>query len=153
MMRRSFLIGFLGSCLVLGGCSADGNKRGVGAVIGGAVGGVAGSHVGGGAGRTAAIIIGSILGAMLGEAVGQSMDDVDRMREQHALEYTPTGETSEWKNPDTGNHYSITPTETHTGDGGLPCREYESTVIIDGKRETLTGTACRRPDGYWYAVS
>jgi surface antigen len=33
--------------------------------------------------------------------------------------------------------------------GGPECREYQRTIIIDGKQELAYGTACRQPDGTW----
>jgi surface antigen len=29
------------------------------------------------------------------------------------------------------------------------CREYQSQVVIGGRRQTAYGTACRQPDGTW----
>ena len=31
----------------------------------------------------------------------------------------------------------------------MQCREFTSTIYIDGKPETARGKACRRPDGTW----
>ena len=33
-----------------------------------------------------------------------------------------------------------------------PCRNYSSEAIIDGKRQTVHGTACRQTDGSWKSV-
>lgn len=35
---------------------------------------------------------------------------------------------------------------------GEPCREYQTTVTIDGKTETAYGRACRQADGTWKRV-
>jgi hypothetical protein len=35
---------------------------------------------------------------------------------------------------------------------GLPCRTFRTTVVIDGRAETATGTACQGPDGSWQIV-
>jgi hypothetical protein len=35
---------------------------------------------------------------------------------------------------------------------GLPCRTFRTTVVIDGRPETATGTACQEPDGTWRIV-
>ena len=32
------------------------------------------------------------------------------------------------------------------------CRDYSSTQTIDGQQQTVTGTACRQPDGSWRIV-
>jgi surface antigen len=32
---------------------------------------------------------------------------------------------------------------------GLYCREYQTSGVIDGRRQRLYGTVCLRPDGSW----
>ena len=71
------------------------------------------------------------------------------MSAQNTLESTPTGQTSKWHNPDSGNAGSYTPTRTYQTASGQDCREFESDVVIDGKTETTSGTACRSADGTW----
>ena len=136
--------------IALAGCQEIRNEQ-VGYGVGGALGGVLGSQVGGGTGQLVATAAGALLGAYLGGNVGRTMDDVDRAKAHHTLEATPTGQTSTWRNPDTGNAYEVTPTRTYQDDG-RPCRDYTTEAWIDGKRETLRGTACREPDGTWRAV-
>ena len=34
----------------------------------------------------------------------------------------------------------------------MSCRQYTHTVYIDGRPQTMRGTACRNPDGTWQAV-
>ena len=36
--------------------------------------------------------------------------------------------------------------------GSQQCESYESTTTIDGRPQTLTGTACLQPDGTWRIV-
>jgi surface antigen len=119
-----------------------------GMIIGGLLGGVLGSHVGSGDGRTAAIILGTVAGASIGGAVGRSMADVDRMKTTRALENVRTGVPTSWRNPDSGNQYMITPTQTIETASG-PCRDYIIDAVIAGKRDKVIGTACRQPDGSW----
>jgi surface antigen len=78
------------------------------------------------------------------------MDDQDRMKVAHSLESVRTGVPSQWRNPDTGNQYSVVPTRTYESEG-LPCREYTVDGAIGGKKEKVYGTACRQPDGSWQA--
>lgn len=33
------------------------------------------------------------------------------------------------------------------------CREYQSTAVINGKRQPTYGTACRQPDGSWRIIN
>jgi surface antigen len=80
------------------------------------------------------------------------MDRADEARAQRVLEKGRTGETVTWKNPDTGNTVAVTPTRTYQARSGQHCREYQTEVIVGGKREAAYGTACRQPDGSWKIV-
>ncbi len=128
-------------------------KEASGAAIGGALGGIAGTQVGQGQGRTAAIIAGTLAGALLGGSIGQTMDTTDRMQTQNALERTPTGQSVAWQNPDTGRQYTVTPVKTYNNSYGSACREFSTVAIVDGRKETIYGTACRQPDGSWKATN
>ncbi len=134
----------------LAGCADYGQKEQAGMVIGGALGGLLGAQVDGKHhdGRTAAIIVGTLAGAAIGGSVGRTMDDVDRLKTSHTLESVRTGVSSSWRNPDTGNQYSVTPTRTYETASG-PCREYTINAVIGGRPEQVYGTACRQPDGSW----
>lgn len=134
--------------LILTGCAAPPTQEQGGMVIGGALGGALGSQVGGGEGRTVATVIGTLLGATVGGAVGRSMDDTDRIKVARSLETVRTGVPSQWRNPDTGNLYTVVPTRTYES-AGTPCREYTINGDIGGRREKIYGTACRQPDGSW----
>lgn len=138
------------------GCTANNGvrKQDVGVVTGGALGGVLGSQVGRGSGRVAATIGGTILGAFIGGSVGKSMDDVDQLKMQRALETNRTGQSTRWRNPDSGNTYVVTPTKTAVPSGASqPCREYTTTAYIGGKKEEIYGKACRQRDGSWKIVN
>lgn len=117
-------------------------------LIGGVLGGVLGSNVGGGSGRTAAIIAGTLIGSAIGSSVGQSMDELDRLKTAQTLENVRTGVPSEWRNPDTGNSYTVVPTRTYETSTG-PCREYSIDADIGGRSEKVYGSACRQADGDW----
>lgn len=151
-MSKSVAAVLLGSSLLLVGCSQETKNQDVGTVVGGALGGLLGAQVGSGTGRVAAAVAGSIAGALIGGSIGRSMDELDRLKAAQALEATPTGQTSTWQNPDTGNSYSVTPTQTYTNNSGAPCRDYTTEGWIDGKREVIKGTACRQSDGTWRTV-
>jgi surface antigen len=138
--------------LALAACATPPTQEHTGMVVGGVLGGVLGSQVGGGSGRTTATIIGAIAGAAIGSAVGRSMDENDRRRTAQVLESSPTGRPTQWRNPDTGHQYTVTPTKT-VASGGQPCREYTVDAVIGGKQDTVHGTACRQADGSWKAVN
>lgn len=147
-MLRSTTAVLAALAIGLSGCSNVRNEDS-GQVIGGVLGGVLGSNVGKGTGRTAAIITGTIAGAMIGGSIGRNMDENDQYRAQRTLESSPTGQTVKWNNPDTGIDYAVTPTNTYTASSGSPCRDYSTDAWIDGRKETVVGTACRQPDGTW----
>lgn len=129
-------------------CSNPPTQEQTGTVVGGVLGGVLGSQVGGGDGRTAATIAGSLAGAFIGGAVGRSMDETDRLKVARTLETERTGASSHWRNPDSGNQYTVTPTRTYET-AGTPCREYTVDGMIGGRKEKVYGTACRQADGTW----
>ncbi len=137
------------SVAVLAACTAPHSQQDTGMVIGGALGGVLGSQVGGGHGQTAAIIAGTMLGAAVGGNIGRSMDDTDRLKVGETLENVRTGVPTSWRNPDSGNQYTVVPTRTIESPGSAPCREYTVDGVIGGRREQVVGTACRQADGSW----
>lgn len=149
-MRSQFLvIAALAGSLAITGCAThQGQQEQAGMVIGGALGGLLGAQVGQGRGRTAAIIAGTLVGAAIGGNVGQTMDEVDRQKTAQTLETVRTGVTTQWQNPDSGNVYSMTPTNTFETQSG-PCREYVMDANIGGRTERVYGTACRTADGDW----
>ncbi len=140
--------------LVLAGCANHGGpKQTMGTLLGAAGGGLMGAQIGSGKGQLAAVAIGTLLGAMIGNEVGQSLDRADqhyaRQTAHRALELTPSGQTTGWVNPDSGNSGSVTPSNTYQDREGRYCREYHTTVMIGGRQSQGYGTACRGPDGSW----
>lgn len=149
MWRNRYLMTF-GICVVLttGCANYQSQQEQTGMVIGGLLGGALGSTVGRGDGRTAAIILGSVVGAAVGGSVGRSMSDIDRLKTARTLETVRTGVPSSWRNPDSGNQYTVVPTRTFDAPSG-PCREYSVDAVIAGRKDKVFGTACRQPDGSW----
>ncbi|HFD81258.1 MAG TPA: glycine zipper 2TM domain-containing protein [Gammaproteobacteria bacterium] len=150
MKRTTIGTAVLCSAIALGGCADYGRQEQAGMVIGGALGGLLGSQVSGKHNdwRTAAIIAGTMAGAAIGGSIGRTMDEVDRMKTAQTLEAVRTGVPSTWRNPDTGIQYTVTPTRTTMTPSG-PCRDYTINALIEGRQETVRGTACRQPDGSW----
>jgi len=146
-MKLKMLAVILSSTLLLGAC----NKQDIGGLSGAALGGLAGSQIGKGKGSLAMAAAGALGGYMLGGSIGKSMDDTDRLNANQALETAHTGDRVTWHNPDTGSNYAVTPTNTYDTASG-PCREYTTEATIDGRRETIYGTACRQADGTWQSV-
>jgi len=141
--------------LVASGCAqvsstvSENPKAAIGGLGGAAVGGLIAAAAGGGGAAIAASVIG---GALLGGLAGSLLDDRDKRMAaesaQRALESAPSGQAVAWKNPDSGHSGTVTPTRTYQS-GNMYCREYQQTVMIDGKPERSYGTACRQPDGSW----
>ena len=142
--------------IALMGCSG-GEKEKAGTVIGAGLGALAGAHIGKGKGKLIAVAVGTLAGAALGGEVGKSLDRADRLAMQNstqtALEKNKTGSPSTWRNPDTGNRGTVTPTRTYRTEAGRYCREYQQTITVGGKTEKAYGRACRQPDGSWRIVS
>lgn len=149
MCIRMFAVGLgLVSVLATGCATGVGQQEQAGMIIGGVLGGVLGSQVGSGSGRDVAIVAGALAGSMIGGSVGRSMDELDRLRTAQTLETVRTGVQSSWRNPDTGNTYTVVPTSTVETPQG-PCREYTIDAVIGGRTEQVRGTACRSADGSW----
>jgi len=146
---RGVIIAVLAAAFLLGGCQV--RNEDAGAVVGGVLGGVLGSTVGKGDGRVAATIAGALAGAVIGGRIGRKMDAGDQSQAQQTLEDSRTGEPAVWRNPDSGVQYSMTPTRTYSSADG-PCREFKTEAWIDGKKETVQGTACRSADGTWQTL-
>lgn len=144
--------------VLLSSCGQGGmNKQGGGTAIGAIAGGLLGSQFGKGGGQLAAIGIGALAGGFVGNQIGKSMDDTDKLMAARssakALEYSPSGQAVEWRNPNNGHSGYITPTKTFKSPGdGRYCREYTHVVNISGKQEKAYGKACRQPDGQWEVV-
>jgi surface antigen len=80
------------------------------------------------------------------------------MQMQHALETAPVGRSVTWKNPDSGNVYTVKPTKTYyssspSSSSEQPCREYITNAVIGGKSQQIYGKACRQADGSWKVAS
>lgn len=154
-LSRFTLIAAFG--LSLAACETTGQKEGAGTVIGAVGGAIAGAQFGKGGGKLATTAVGTLLGAILGSEVGKSLDRADQLAlaqtTQQTLEDAPSGSTNSWRNPDSGNSGTITPTQTYTKSGGQPCREFQQTVTIGSDTEEAYGSACRQADGTWKIVS
>jgi surface antigen len=147
--------------LLVAGCENQGygTKQTIGAGTGAVLGGLAGATVsksGSSATRAAATGIGAIAGLLLGSEIGRHMDDQDRQKADTAVQQAhtaPIGQEITWNNPDSGNYGTVVPTREGTDSSGRYCREYRTTVNVDGRVEEAYGTACQQPDGTWKIVS
>jgi surface antigen len=127
------------------------NKQTVGGALGGVIGGLLGSRVGEGSGKTVATITGVLAGMAAGSYLGKTMDAGDQYCAGQALEYAQDNRPVRWSNPDNNSSYVVTPVRTYE-ESGRYCRNYTTRVTTEGNTRTVTGTACRQPDGTWRMV-
>jgi surface antigen len=136
-------------------CADQGDKQKIGTVTGAALGGLLGAQFGSGTGQLVATGAGVFIGGLIGSEIGRSMDEVDRMKANQAINTAhsaPLGETITWNNPDSGNRGTVTPVRDGTSASGSYCREFQQTITVGGQTEQAYGTACRQPDGSWQIV-
>ncbi len=157
VLTRKRLVALLASMLlVLSSCETiqENPKAVLGSVVGAAAGAGIVAIAGGSEGSMVAAALG---GALLGGYIGKKLDDRDRkMAEQaaqQAFESGRTGSAVTWKNPDTGNSGSVTPTRTYQLADGQYCRQYRQDIYVGNEKHEATGTACRRADGTWQIQS
>lgn len=151
MKKLITVISTIAVSLMFTGCT---NNQEVGTVTGAVLGGALGSTVGKGHGKTVAIIGGAAIGSLIGSSIGKSMDKNDQMQMSKALEVAPTNQPYAWHNPDTGNDYTVIPTQTTVvASSGQPCREYTTQAIIGGEKQQVYGKACRDAAGNWKIVN
>ena len=144
------VVGVLGACAQQGQEGGIGMKTGLGAAAGAAGGGLLAAATGGG---STAIAAGVLLGGLLGGSVGSVLDADDKRAAaattQRSLERAPTGQSTSWRNPDSGHSGTVTPTRTYKNEAGQDCREFTQTIQVGGKTEQGYGTACRDSAGNW----
>ena len=131
------------------------SKETIGLILGGVAGGVTGAQIGKGKGRLLATGVGTLLGAIIGREIGASLDRADQVAAvaaEHQALSGPPGCRVRWQNPNTGNSGQVQLRGDHTGSDGRYCREYQTTVIVGGRRESAYGRACMQPDGSWQIV-
>lgn len=126
----------------------DMNKGQQGAIGGAAGGALLGQAIGR---STEATLIGAAVGVTLGYIVGNEMDKFDKRELNQAYEFAPSGQTTSWTNPDSGNVYQVTPEPAYPSANNpqRPCRQAEILAVIDGRTEKTYSTACRNDAGQW----
>lgn len=154
-MRRLVLVAALAAFAPLAACS-PGNNEGGSTVAGAVLGGIVGNQFGKGGGKVAATIAGAAIGGIVGNEIGRKLDERDRIlareAEFEAWERGPPGRPVKWRNPDNGRYGEIV-ADAYYEREGRRCRNFYHRVYIDGRPETMRGTACRNFDGTWTQVS
>jgi len=157
-MRTTGIALAAAAAVLLAGCQnmQDNPKQTMGTILGAGTGALIGSQIGSGRGQMVGIAVGTLAGAMLGSEIGKSLDNADKAMSQRtaqtSLENNRTGQTSSWRNPDSGNTGTYTPTSTYRSASGQDCREFEQTITVEGRTERAMGRACRQPNGSWQIV-
>lgn len=64
----------------------------------------------------------------------------------------PLGESVRWENGRTGYWGWYCPVREGHSECGNYCREFVSTICVNGRLERVYGTACRHPNGSWYRI-
>ncbi|MEF2144777.1 MAG: glycine zipper domain-containing protein [Desulfovibrionaceae bacterium] len=136
----------LAMLVFLAGCA---NKAQTGATSGALLGATVGALTAGNKVQGAAI--GAGIGLLLGYVIGNEWDKHDQQQMNRTLETSPSGQTSTWRNPDTGAYYEATPTNSYYQDNRV-YRDVEMKAVVDGKEETVHAKAYRNPDGTWQLV-
>lgn len=151
-VRKSLLCAAV--ALSLGACQTGSTSETIGTLGGAAGGALIGSQFGGGSGKLATTAIGTLLGAFAGRAIAQRLDSNSSDRAM-AAERSAAAEnrTITWNDPQGSSRGSVRPVRTYENASGQTCRDYTHTIIVEGKRETARGTACRQPDGTWQLAS
>jgi surface antigen len=147
-MKTTSLIVLSAFVLGLSGCANQYSKGQQGAVFGAGTGAIIGQAIGR---NKEATLIGAAVGTMLGYIIGNEMDKYDRTQLNHAYEFTPSGQQTAWRNPDTGKSYQVTPQPVYAApaEPQRPCRRAEILATIDGRTEKTYTTACRNDAGQW----
>ena len=79
--------------------------------------------------------------------------NVLRQLKVEKLQQLEERETVRWNNPESGNYGTVTPTRDGYSSAGRYCREYQQTIVVNGRNQTGYGQACQSPDGSWEIVS
>jgi surface antigen len=91
-----------------------------------------------------AIGVGLFLGGIATYALSRYLKRSDKTNMQSVLSNSPVGQQVGWTNPSTGIPYTMMVTNNNGH-----CRQFQTVGIIDGRKETLLGDACRQSNGYW----
>jgi surface antigen len=75
-----------------------------------------------------------------------AMDASDRERAIGALD---SNHEALWRNAATGRDFRVNPDRTYASGVGRLCRDYTISGVVDGRRVSVEGSACRQSDGRW----
>ena len=87
-------------------------------------------------------------GAEAAVLIERAMDASDLLKVGHVLDLVSSSAPVSWRNPATGNAFTLTPMRGHAGNQG-PCREFSVDATVAGTTDRLHGTACQGGDNRW----
>ena len=154
MKRCALAVALAATVLALAGCEPT--IRTAARVVGAIAGGVIGNQFGKGGGKVASTLAGAVIGGIVGNEIGRKLDQRDRelaaAGRVRRLGARPSGPPVRWRNPDNGRYGEVIADDDPIARGSVDCRDYLHQVYIDGRPQTMRGTACRNPDGTWTHV-
>ena len=115
-----------------------------------ALGAIGGSAIGASLGGKDPVTIAlyGTIGLVLGYMVGDTIDKIDQLHAALVIDRTfhmnENHQTSSWRNKRGNFSVSATPL-SRSGS----CREFITSVMVNGKNKEMRGTACRNPQGEW----
>ena len=99
--------------------------------------------------NTEVILMNTMNSTQLTYLVSRKMEKYDRQQLNHVYERGTPNQGSSWLNPDTGNQYTVTPGLVYLSPNGGICRKNEIVTTMDGKKQSISATACRDDSGSW----
>ncbi|MCK9271946.1 glycine zipper domain-containing protein [Candidatus Gracilibacteria bacterium] len=128
------------------GCGSKGQTGAAAGALGGALLGQAIGH------NTAGTLIGAAVGAGAGYLIGNEMDKSDAAEMEQAYR-NRVGETTNWRNSNTGDEYSVTPKRRyHDRRSNRECVDAEILATVNGRPKRVIQPACYDERGNLVAV-
>ena len=163
-MKMETVIAIILATCLMGGCANTYTKRDTGTALGALTGGALAYGLSKGSSNKGIwTVLGIGLGAMMGQHIGSQLDDRDRLEMAATFRHTMRTKSDVtqgvdynqggyWRNSDTGNFGTFTPTRTYRTIYGNYCREFTQIIYIGGNAQKGYGTACQQPDNSWKIV-
>lgn len=145
------IVSVLLAAFLLASAAGCENRAQQGSVFGALAGAAIGGQLGPGSQRFTNALIGAGIGLALGYIIGNEWEKSDQQKLNNTLEYTPSGQTVEWQNPDTGRSYKATPSPAYAKDDRI-YRDVDLIAEVDGKEERVKAKAYRDNSGQWVLV-
>jgi len=101
-----------------------------------------------GRGASGATLVGGFPGAALGSVAARALDEGDRRQVAAALSAAPIGQSTAWRNRETGDSFTVTPTRSFETQGAA-CRDFRIEATVGGRLDGIAGSACRQDGGDW----